>query len=106
MQVFASGLDLEAMSLAAFDDFAHARLGAQQAEQIRAGAHRGAVGLDQMAGLAAHCVKGFLAERDGDPSRSFSLVVAARGRGQRERREVRGLVARVAQRERPLASRR
>ena len=36
MQVFAVGLDLEAMALAALDDFARARLGAEQAVEIRA----------------------------------------------------------------------
>ena len=101
MQVFASRLDLEAVSLA-FGDFAHARLGAHQAEQVRTGAHRGAGGLDQVAGLAAHRVKGFLAERD----RIDQLLLVGRAAGSRghgERREIRRLVAQVAQLEGSLA---
>ena len=41
VQVFAARLDLEAMALAAFDHLAIARIGAEQAEQVRAGAHGG-----------------------------------------------------------------
>ena len=72
------GLDLEAMPLAAFDHLARARLGAEQAEQVRAGAHGGAVGLDQVAGLAAQ-----LRERSPCRARPRSIEFLFVGRRRR-----------------------
>ena len=99
MQIFAVGLDLEAMSLAALHHFTRARLAAEQAEQVRAGAHGGAVFLHQVAGFAAELREGLLAERD-QILEIFFVGVAARDLGQLHLFEVGGFVARVAQRER------
>ena len=89
------------MAFAALDDFARARLVANEAEEIGAGAHGRVAGLDEMTGGAAHVLEGLFAQSH-EIAQLFLVGVAARGLGQRQLIEVRGFVACVTHRERPL----
>src|SRR5690242_18020437 len=95
MQVLAIRLDLEAMALAAFDDFARPRIIAEQTKQVRSGADGGAVFLNLVAGLATHLREQFLAERD-EILELLLVGVAAGLLWQFDLGEVRGPMARVA----------
>src|SRR4249919_941646 len=86
------------MTLAPFNYFAGARVGAEQAEEVRPRAHGRAVFLDEMAGFATDLRESFLAERDEILEILF-IGLAARGLGHGQLFEVGGFVARVAQRE-------